>query len=221
MIAGAGIEEAALVICPDLDITEIAQLKGRRIALPAKGGMKDLTFKGLLKAHNVKREDVYAIHHPSGDAALLSFISKNADAVVTVEPFATLLVELGFGKVLARTKDIWPGVPGCSPTTTDNYVAERREVVVRVIRAFLKAEEFCYNYRAEAAQLSADYIGISPQIIEKALNYNYPRIDVSDKVGSMLEVANLMIELGYVETISKDFYNFELLKEAKRQGKSS
>ena len=111
VIAGSGFEEAAIVVRKNLDITEV-----KKVAVPLRGGMKDLTAMGLMESLGWKNVDL--IRQPSGDGAIISFFGEGVDAASMVEPYATMLEQLGIGRIVKRTGDVWPGAPGCSLSTT-------------------------------------------------------------------------------------------------------
>src|SRR3978361_2371668 len=107
LVAGSGIEEAALVLR-----TGLAPADVRSVAVPNEGGIKDLTAMALLRRLNWN--DIRLVRQPSGDGAILSFVGQGADAAAMVEPYAAMLESLGLGRVLLRTGDAWPGAHGCS-----------------------------------------------------------------------------------------------------------
>ncbi|MDD2666503.1 MAG: ABC transporter substrate-binding protein [Methanocellales archaeon] len=217
VIAGSGYEETATVVRRDANINSLSELKGKRISLPVEGGMKDLTSQALFKKYGITPKNTEILRLPSGDAAILAMLSGRVDATTNVEPYATMAVELGIGKIIARGKDILPKVPGCSLTTTDHFLRDHPDIVLKFIKAILKAEEFCHEEQEEAAKISSKYIGISSEIVREALRYNQPHTDITGSIEVMTGIVRLMKELGYIESISKEFYDFELLKEAKAE----
>ena len=79
LICGSGFEEAAIVVRK-----EISTSKVRKVAIPQRGGMKDLTEMGLIE--DLGWKDVELIRLPSGDGAIISLFGKGADAASMVEP---------------------------------------------------------------------------------------------------------------------------------------
>lgn len=217
IIAGSGYEETATVVRRDSNINSLSELKGKRISLPVEGGMKDLTSQALFKKYDINPEDTEILRLPSGDAAILALLSGRVDATTNVEPYATMAVELGMGKIIARGKDILPKVPGCSLTTMDNFLQDHPDIVLKFIKAILKAEKFCHREPEEAAKISSKYIGISSGIIREALRYNQPRTDIAGSIDVMMQIIKLMKDLGYIKSIPQEFYNFEPLKKAKAE----
>ncbi len=191
VIAGSGIEEAAVVARSGVDPAAV-----RRIALPRRGGMKDLTAMGLIRSLGWHGAEIISL--PSGDAAILSLVGQGADAASMVEPYATMLEHLGIGRVLKRTGDLWPGAPGCSLTTTAQMIAEQPAVVQAVVEAFAAGAQYVCAHPRQSAAIAARYIGIHRDFISAALEANRPNVDAVRNVAAMRSVLGLMHELGYL-----------------------
>ena len=104
LICGSGCEEAAIVVRKGLAIDQV-----KKVAVPLRGGMKDLTAMGLMRS--LGWSDVESIRLPSGDGAIISLVGQGADAASMVEPYATTMEQIGIGQVVRRTGDLWPGAP--------------------------------------------------------------------------------------------------------------
>ena len=63
LICGSGFEEAAIVVRKEINLSEV-----KKVAVPSRGGMKDLTAMGLIESLGWK--DVDLIRLPSGDGAI-------------------------------------------------------------------------------------------------------------------------------------------------------
>ncbi|OKY77999.1 MAG: ABC-type nitrate/sulfonate/bicarbonate transport system periplasmic component [Candidatus Methanohalarchaeum thermophilum] len=211
IVSGSGYEETAVVANKKSDINELEDMKGHKISLPARGGMKDLTTMFLFKNNVISQENMDIYRMPSGDAAMLSFLSEEVDLTTNVEPYAMLAVEMGIGKIIGRGKDILPKSPGCSVTTTDSYLEKNTKEVTKFLEALKEAEEFVKSNPKKASQLSSKYIGINPKVTEKALNYNKPRLDIRGSKEVMDEILELMIEMGYLDRKPSRYYDFSLL----------
>jgi NitT/TauT family transport system substrate-binding protein len=192
VVSGSGSEEAAMVVRRGLAIDEV-----RDVAVPQEGGIKDLTAIALLR--QLDWRDVNIMRMPSGDGAILALIGNGADAATMVEPYATMLEQLGLGRVIRRTGDVWPGVPGCSLTTTSAMISEKADLVQRMVGAYVRAAQFVETSPDESAQIAGQYIGVSPQLVRKALDVNRPDPEAIRNEVAMEQVIELMIERCYLE----------------------
>src|SRR5262249_4078197 len=167
LICGSGCEEAAVVVRHGLTLDEV-----KTVAVPQPGGVKDLTASGLMR--DLGWHDREKIRQPSGDGAILTFVGHGADAAAMVEPYATMLQELGLGYVVRRTGDLWPGAPGCSLTTSRRLLRERPDLVRRAVTAFVRASRWIDQAEHEACEIGGAFMGISPRFVRAALRHNRP-----------------------------------------------
>lgn len=205
-ICGSGIEEAALVLAPGVTLASVDS-----VAVPQEGGMKDLTAAGLIKSLGL--HPTRTLRLPSGDAAILSFVGRAVDAAVMVEPYATMLEVLGMGKVVRRTGDVWPGAPGCSLATSRRTLLERPSLVQSVVRAYVRGADHVASDPADAARISAEYIGIHADIVRRALDANRPSVRALHNRKAMDGVLDLMTELGYLSERPTNFTDLSFVDQ--------
>jgi ABC-type nitrate/sulfonate/bicarbonate transport system substrate-binding protein len=205
-VCGSGHEEVALVLRPEVALGDV-----RTVAVPHEGGMKDLTAAGLMRSIGLGPEATLRL--PSGDAAIIAFVGQAAEAAVMVEPYATMLVERGMGKVVRRTGDVWPGAPGCSLATSRRTVAERPDLVRAVVRAYVRGAEHVRRHPAEAADVASRWIGMSADIVRKAFDANLPEVRALHHAEAMDRVLDLMVDLGYVSSKPRGFVDLSFVDE--------
>lgn len=206
VICGSGFEEAALVLRPDVELAEV-----QTVAVPQEGGMKDLTAVGLMRSLTWNPGEPMRL--PSGDAAILAFVGRAADAAVMIEPFATMLEFLGMGVVMRRTGDVWPGAPGCSLVTSRRLTEERPELVRSVVGAYVRGADYLRDHVDDAAEVASRYIGVSAEIVRKAFDQNRPNVRALHNVEAMDQVLNLMIDVGYIKEKPEGFAELSFLDE--------
>jgi ABC-type nitrate/sulfonate/bicarbonate transport system substrate-binding protein len=160
---------------------------------------------------NLGWEDKEQIRLPSGDGAILSFVGGGADAASMVEPYATMLEQLGMGTVIRRTGDIWPKAPGCSLTTTTQLTAEQPELVEAVVRAFVRGHQFVREAPDASAACAARYIGVDAQVIRAALRCNRPDLNALRNHQAMEQVLTLMIDMGYLDHMPAGYSDLRFL----------
>ncbi len=213
VIGGSGYEETAVVVRKDLDIDSLEDLEGKKISLPAPGGMKDITSQKLFEEYGITSKNTEVYRMPSGDAAMLSFLSGEVDATTNVEPYSTLSTELGVGEIIARGDSIFPKSPGCCVTAKEEFVKENEDVVLKFLEALKEANEFIDKEPKEAAELSSKYIGVKGEVTRKALREDKPKLDIRDSVDAMDEVVDKMIDLEYIESKPENYFDFSYLEK--------
>lgn len=207
LLAGSGCEEAALVLRTGIKASEV-----KSVAVPQQGGMKDLTAMGLLETLGWEKAE--KVRMPSGDGAILALVGAGADAASMIEPYATMLEEMGIGTVIKRTGDVWPGAPGCSLATSVALTEQDPETVQKVVDAFVRGARHVQQNPDDAAECAAKYIGMSAAFIRSALKRNLPNLDALRNQAAMDRVMTLMQELGYVSRRPQHFMNLSFLDKA-------
>ena len=207
LISGSGFEEAAMVVRNGMTVEQVTA-----VAVPNEGGIKDLTAMALVQRLGWQEANI--VRMPSGDGAILSFVGEGADAASMVEPYATMLEHLGLGHVIQRTGDVWPGAPGCSLTTTSNVIAAKPDLVQRMVGAYMRGARFADTNRDELAEIAEKYIGLSAEIIRKALDANRPNPDAIRNQAAMDQVIGLMIQRGYIDRAPSGYKDLSFLDKA-------
>lgn len=204
VIAGSGVEEAALVVRRDLEPDAV-----RSVSVPREGGIKDLTAMALIE--DMGWSDVEILRQPSGDGAIIALFGRGADAASMVEPYATLMAELGVGRVIRRTGDIWKGAPGCSLTTTRAMIGEQPGLVQAVVDIHRRAVALVREDPEAAAAAAEPYIGVHRKFILQALSVNRPDADAVRHGDAMGRILDLMRRLGYIGRIPEHFLDLRFL----------
>ena len=207
LVCGSGCDEAAIVVRRGLRPEDV-----RKVAVPQQGGIKDLTAAAAFPVLGWK--SVETLRFPSGDAAILCLIGGGADAAVMVEPYATLVEQLGLGDVILRTGEIWSGVPGCSLTTTAQMIDRDPDLVRRMVAGFVRGACEVEDDPETSAKIALPYIGVAANVIQRALHHNRPDVSALDNDAAMARVVNLMVELGYLsQTPSRQYKDLTFLRE--------
>jgi len=204
IVAGSGKEEAVIVAKPELP-QDLNSVKNLRIALPVEGGMKDLTGRGMIESLSLDNYEL--IRCPSGDSAQTAFIYNSANVSSMIEPYGTALEELGIGKIVKTQKEIWPGSPGCSFTTTYKNCIERKDLVQRVVNAFVKGVEFAHKNTERASVIGEKYIIVNRNFVKKSLERgSQPDYNALIDKGPQEEILELMKKLDYIKENPLDYF---------------
>jgi ABC-type nitrate/sulfonate/bicarbonate transport system substrate-binding protein len=206
VVCGSGHEEAAIVVRDGVEVSEV-----RRITVPLRGGMKDLTAMALVRSLGWDGAEIR--RQPSGDGAIISLFGRGCDAASMVEPYATMMEDLGVGRVVRRTGDVWPGAPGCSLTTTAGFREEHPDTLTAAVRAFCRGADAVKQRPRESAEIASAYIGVAAAFIERAIRHHPPDVNAIRNREAIEGVLSLMAELGYVDEPRADFIDLSFLDE--------
>lgn len=222
IVSGATSGGASLVVKPA--INSAADLKGKKVASPQRGGTQDVALRHWLKDNNLKADlqgggDVSIL--PQENAQTLeTFRSGQIDGAWAPEPWATRLVLEGGGKVLVDERTLWPG--GAFVTThlvvRTKFLKEHPDAVRRLVEGQVQANELVNGNPAEARRLVDQSIanltgkGIPDAVLQeswKSLQFT------NDPIASSLTVsADHAHDVGLLDKISlKGIYDLTILNQ--------
>jgi NitT/TauT family transport system substrate-binding protein len=75
----------------------------------------------------------------------------------------------GYGKVLAESKDIWPGHPCCVVVTRNDFKLKNEKTVESIIKAHQRAVKFISDNPSEAKTIAAKFTKLDEKIVAEAL----------------------------------------------------
>jgi ABC-type nitrate/sulfonate/bicarbonate transport system substrate-binding protein len=120
-----------LIVAPS--ITSVQQLRGKRLGITAYGALAEILARQILIAHKVPADQVTFLPLGTSDVTYLALKAGTIDGTMLQIPQTFLAQDDGFRK-LASGADVYRAVQG-GLTTTKATIAERPELVTRMIRA--------------------------------------------------------------------------------------
>jgi NitT/TauT family transport system substrate-binding protein len=132
---------------PDKGISSIADLRGKRICV-ARQTSSEFFLGRFLDLHGMSIRQVILVN-VSPAQSVDALVSGNADAVAVIQPHAnTIKKKLGDSVVM------WPAQSGqliyFNVTSTEAWVASHPEVIGRLLRALVQAENYAASHPNEA-----------------------------------------------------------------------
>lgn len=149
------------------DIGSIAELKGKTVATEL-GTVDHLLLLTALAENGMTEKDINFVNMTVNDAGP-AFISGNTDASVLWEPFQTMAVKEGKGKVLFSSKD----TPGLIPDLLvfrESVVEKRGEDVQAIIAAWFDALAYLEENPEEAIAMLAEKAETTPEDFKLGLD---------------------------------------------------
>ena len=225
IVSGATSGGASLVVRSS--INGPADLRGKKLATPQRGGTQDVALRHWLRSNGLKSDlegggDVSIV--PQENAQTLeTFRTGLIDGGWVPEPWATRLVQEGGGKVLVDERTLWP--EGRFVTThlivRAKFLKEHPDAVRRLVEGQVQANDLVNGNPAEAQRLVNQGIatltgrGIPPAVLEaswRSLEFT------NDPIASSLTVsADHAHEVGLLEKVSlKGIYDLTILNQVLR-----
>jgi len=144
ILAKVNYGQAAVVAGGDSSVRTLADLMGRKIAGVRKGSGMDVLLRGYVlgdAAHLDPDKDVQIVAMPVGNMEP-ALDQKLVDAAFMWEPFTSLYLMRGNGKVVLDMNEAQPRYPWYVIMALPTTLADRREDVKRVLRAHRRAVDF-------------------------------------------------------------------------------
>lgn len=118
-------------------ITNIQQLRGKKIGTGGVGSLAEILARRILIANNVPLDEVSILATGPSHVTYLSLKAKVIDAAPLQMPLTFTAQDEGFRK-LASARDVYQSVQG-GLATTKAMLTEQPELVTKVVRAMLRA----------------------------------------------------------------------------------
>lgn len=212
LISGAVNGGAVLVATQDSGIAELADLDGKRVAIPVIGSTQDVMLRKALQDVNLTTTDnggTVELYAAAPADTVTLFVQQSVDAAATQEPWGYVLETQADGELLLD----W-GAFAWGKDSTNTVVAARKDflqnedMALAYLRAHQKAVTFIQNNPEAAQELVIQHIegltgrGIDAAEAEAAFNRLQVTTDVNQQV--IQEMADISESAGYVSSSDID-----------------
>lgn len=157
-----------MIVRSDTGVTELSQLKGKRIA-SFPGSVNKIFVNLILEKYDVPRDSYEYIEMtpPNWQPALES---GSIDAVSALEPAATQIIQDKVGESISQGfyAELMPDVPlSAHWIAADYYSRADKGQLGAFLRAYEKAIQFCRENEKQARRYLAKYANVRADIIDK------------------------------------------------------
>ncbi len=215
VMAQVNTEGSAIVVGNDSDISEVADLKGKTVAVPGFAQVQDFLLRKAFAIYGVdaNKVNVIVLKPPEMITALKT---SQIDAFIAWEPYIAKAVTMGAGTVLINSSEIWQDHPCCVLIAEAGLLKKNSEGIKAIVRAHVKATDFINSNRNEAVKIGMKYTGMDEGTIRlamKNINYTYAL-----SIDGEMEYVNFLNTLGYMSVgdpkgFTDRFINDDILME--------
>jgi NitT/TauT family transport system substrate-binding protein len=226
----AGVHAGCVELFGNASIRSIADLKGKNVAVQALGGIAHM-FLSMMAMHvglDPKHDMHLIVSRSPGPLEL--FASGKADAFIGFPPGSLKLRARGIGHVLVSTAidHPWSDYFCCMFAGNREYVRKYPNATKSVLRAILKAADFCATAPANAARslINSDFLSRDDYALQlQALRENpYAAWRELDAEDTLRFYALRLKELGFIastpQKIIADGTDWRFLDKLKRELKA-
>lgn len=212
IVGGAQMGFHSMLVKNDSGITQVAQLKGKKVASQKVGSTADIVLNGVVwKQAGLNRDDM-AMQYVSPAVAIQSLATGAADGAFVFEPFASI-AKLSYPvDEIYEIGQAWP-FPCMVVITSGDLVKNSQDAVYKMLDAQKEAIEMLAKDPKKAATFIAPEF-IAEDSIETADGKKVPAVDViqasiesqtfnwaitEEDIARMDEVAQMMVDQGMME----------------------
>jgi NitT/TauT family transport system substrate-binding protein len=199
----------ALMVQKDSDILTVADLRGKRVAIPNRFSNQHMLLRKALKQQGMSISDVELLEMPPPDMPAALY-SKAVDAISSGEPFMAQTEMDGYGRVLYQAKDIWPNFISCvlvvSQKTIDEHPEFVQQLVTGIARSGLWLEGGMDHRMAAAQAVARNYYNQDPRLLTFVLSKPPDRVKYSNlrlARKDFQEIHDLAMEAGILDHAMK------------------
>ena len=208
IISGAVNGGAVLVASEQSNITDLAELDGKKVAIPGIGNTQDIMLRKALNDVGLKPTSnggtVQLFATAPADTTTL-FIQKSVDVAAIPEPWGYILETQANGRVLLD----WESFAWGKETTntvvaaTKNFLGNE-QFVTAYLTAHTKAVDFIKQKPVESQELVIRHIKdlTGKEINKEEIQVAFSRLEVTTSVSEQViqEMADISKEAGYVRS---------------------
>lgn len=216
VLAQVNTEGSALVVNAQASsIAQLADLKGKTVAVPGHSTVQDFLLKKALKQNglDLKQIKIIVIKPPEMINALKT---GQIDAFIAWEPYPSQAVITGNGRHLLTSHQMWDNHPCCVLAADANLVNASPQKARAVVRAHVQATDFINQHPHEAVQIGVKYTGMDEAVVRQAMKTVKYTFELN--IDGEKEYVRFLSELKYIRVNDPDrfvsaFINPRFLKE--------
>src|SRR5690625_5110774 len=167
-----GEDFSSLIVPEDSDAESIVDLEGKRVAVNTLNNINDTVLKEGMRQEGGDRDsmDLVEVAFPDMGGQLES---GNVDAIMAVEPFATMAMNEGAQEIYSPYAQPIEDLTIAAYFASTDRIEEDRETVDAFIAAMKESQQYAEDNPEAAKEILSEYTEIEPEVIEQL---NMPRI---------------------------------------------
>lgn len=201
-----GEDFASLVVPEDSDAESIADLEGQRVAVNTLNNINDTVLKEGMRQEGGDQDsmELVEVAFPEMGGQLES---GNVDAIMAVEPFATLAKDAGAQEVYSPYAEPIEDLMIAGYFTNTDKIENDPELVESFITAMKESQQFAEDNPDAARGILSEYTEIEPEVVEQL---NMPRFPQEINRDSTERIIELSEETGLIsESVDIDDLVYE------------
>ncbi|WP_295721432.1 ABC transporter substrate-binding protein [uncultured Methanobrevibacter sp.] len=199
IVSGAQIEGSSIVANKNSGINTVEDLKGKNVATPGEATIQYILLSYALNQSGVSTNNV---EFTTMKAAQMTDTLKagRIDAMIIWEPYASIAVKNGAGKLVETSGQIVAEHPCCCVVAREDFIKKHNDKLKKILKAHENATKFINENPEEASNCLPDDI-VPDKKLQKDIVANTTYIYGLDNnyKEKVMDFMNLEIELGVLD----------------------
>jgi NitT/TauT family transport system substrate-binding protein len=189
-------DSGSIVVLKDSPYRSLADLSGKRISVSGLHGQQTIAAQFVLQKAGVDISKVDIVETPTPSQPDL-LKSKQVDAVVTVDPYTTMLQTSGLGRVVSwHFVESVPEQPIGVWYATSVFAKNNPQAVEAFARTMREAIQYMNEDEDRARRNVAEYTGLDPNLLK---TMPLPKWDYRVKPDRWQAVIDMMLKMGELQ----------------------
>ncbi len=201
---------SSLVVRANENISSIEDLNGKTVATIGETSIQYILLTKYMKENGMNINDIKHIAMKS--STMTGALGANQlDAMFVPEPYASVAVAAGVGKILVSSEEVMPNHPCCVIATSDSFIKTHPNELKKILAIHEKATNFVNENPDKAVKILPRDMVIDENVQKNTLSQlNFISGLSPEFKQSVLDFATLEVKLGFLNTTidsSKLFYD--------------
>ena len=210
------IGETPVYAKPETEWTSLESFRGKTIAI-TRGGTPDIVLKGILYDAGLL-DEVTFIEMKKNQETLQAVESGQADFGATATGYQLQAAAMGL-EVKMWPDEYWPNHSCCRMLCNTAWLADEhnQEAVYRMLRAYLRAEEYMQDHMDEVVDLVVENLDLDKATVESFVKSPHMKYDTDPFKNSVIKMWDKMGDFGYIgdnSIVIEDHINIAIYEKA-------
>ena len=191
-----GNDFSSLLVPDDSDVESIADLEEKNVAVNTLNNINDTVLKEGLRQAGGDRDAMNLVEVAFPDMGG-QLESGNVDAIMAVEPFATLAKNEGAREIYSPYAEPIENLMIAGYFTSTDVIDENPELVEAFVAAMKESQQYAEDSPEAAKEILSEYTEIAPEVVEQL---NMPRFPQEINMDSTQRIIELSEETGLIDS---------------------
>lgn len=146
--------------------SNVTQLDGKVVSVTGPGSPSWLLVKLVEDKYNVS----FDLKLMPPFVAVGAVVSGKINAASIPEHYVTLAKTMG-ARVLIRSQEIWPSMPGSGVAVTEELLKDHRDIVVKIVEILARAVKYIKEHPDDAAKIVAKHLASGTSIMRESMKH--------------------------------------------------